>query len=167
MIPSLTLPPNCSHYVTITSGDGHSTLFQSCKTRMSPVMFPVKQTGIRIEFSGSGSSTAPGFLMSVVTVSRDLEYIITGARDQADSDTSMVARLVQTMMDYSKQVGCFDQERVNIIRTNVTQDQERMVKIFSMMTPAQEKKRKTKPLLEVTRVKPKKKFVVVEKRKGN
>ena len=105
MIPSLNLPPNCSHYVTITSEDGHSTLFQSCKTRMSPVMFPIKQTGIRIEFSGSGSSTAPGFLMSVVTVSRDLEYIITGAMDQADSDTSMVARLVQTMMEYSKQVG--------------------------------------------------------------
>ena len=53
---------------------------------------------------------------------------------------------------------------MNIIRMIVTQDQERMVKIFSMMTPTQEKKRKTKPLLEVTRVKPKKKFVVVEKR---
>ena len=105
MIPSLTLPSNCSHSVTITSEDGHSTLFQSCKTRMSPAMFPVKQRGIRIEFSGSGSTTALGFLMSVVTVSRDLEYIITGAMDQADSDTSMVARLVQTMMEYSKQVG--------------------------------------------------------------
>ena len=54
---------------------------------------------------------------------------------------------------------------MNIIWTIVTQDQERMVKIFSMMTPAQEKKRK--PLLEVTRVKPKKQFVVVEKRNGN
>ena len=56
---------------------------------------------------------------------------------------------------------------MNIIRTIANQDQERMVKIFSMMTPAQEKKRKTKPLLEVTRVKPKKQFVVVEKRNGN
>ena len=56
---------------------------------------------------------------------------------------------------------------MDIIRTIVTQDQERMVKIFSMMTPAQEKKRKTKPLLEVTRVRPKKQFVVVEKRNGN
>ena len=56
---------------------------------------------------------------------------------------------------------------MNIIRTNANQDQERMVKIFSMMTPAQEKKRKTKPLLEVTRVRPKKQFVVVEKRNGN
>ena len=166
MIPSLTLPPNCSHYVTITSEDGHSTLFQSCKTRMSPVMFPVKQTGIRIEFSGSGSSTAPGFLMSVVTVSRDLEYIVTGAMNQEDSDTSVVARLVQTMMEYSKQVK-YEHNKMDISRTIVSQDQERMVKIFSMMTPTQEKKRKTKPLLEVTRVKPKKKFVVVEKRKGN
>ena len=166
MIPSLTLPPNCSHYVTITSDDGHSTLFQSCKTRMAPVMFPVKQTGIRIEFSGSGSSTAPGFLMSVVSVSRDLEYIITGAMNQEDSDTSVVARLVQTMMEYSKQVK-YEHNKMDISRTIVSQDQERMVKIFSMMTPTQEKKRKTKPLLEVTRVKPKKKFVVVEKRKGN
>ena len=105
MIPSLTLPPNCSHYVKITSEDGHLTLFQSCKTRMSPVLFPVKQTGVRIAFSGSGSSTASGFLMSVVSVSRDLEYIINGAMDQADSDTSLVVtRLVQTMMEYSKQV---------------------------------------------------------------
>ena len=56
---------------------------------------------------------------------------------------------------------------MDIIRTIVSQDQERMVKIFSMMTPSQEKKRKTKPLLEVTRVKPKKQFVVVEKLNGN
>ena len=105
MIPSLTLPPNCSHFVTITSEDGHLTLFQSCKTRISPVLFPVQQSGVRIEFSGSGSSSASGFLMSVLSVSRDLEYILTRAMDKADSDNSMVARLVQTMMEYSKQVG--------------------------------------------------------------
>ena len=106
MIPSLTLPQNCSHFVRITSEDGHLTLFQSCKSRMSPLLFPVQQTGIRIEFSGSGSSTAPGFLMSVLSVSRDLEYILTRVMDKADSDNSMVARLVQTMMEYSKQVRC-------------------------------------------------------------
>ena len=104
MIPSLTLPPNCSHGLTITSEDGHLTLFQSCKSRMTPVLFPVKQTGIRIQFSGSGSSTASGFLMSVLSVSRDLEYVLTEAMDKADSDNSVVARLVQTMMEYSKQV---------------------------------------------------------------
>ena len=104
MIPSLTLPQNCSHFVRITSEDGHLTLFQSCKTRLSPLLFPVQQTGVRIEFSGSGSSTAPGFLMSVMSVSRDLEYIVTRVMDKTDSDNSMVARLVQTMMEYSKQV---------------------------------------------------------------
>ena len=113
MIPSLTLPQNCSHFVRITSEDGHLTLFQSCKTRLSPLLFPVQQTGIRIEFSGYGSSTAPGFLMSVMSVSRDLEYIVTRVMDKTDSDNSMVARLVQTMMEYSKQVRYCDLLEVN------------------------------------------------------
>ena len=42
-----------------------------------------------------------------------------------------------------------------------------MAKLLSMMTPTLVKKQKSKPLLEVTRVKPKKQFVVVEKRKKN
>ena len=61
----------------------------------------------------SKKSTAPGFLMSVMSVSRDLEYIVTRVMDKTDSDNSMVARLVQTMLEYSKQVGYCDLLEVN------------------------------------------------------
>lgn len=108
MLPSLTLPPNCSHSVTITTLDGSSTIFESCKTRMSPLLFPVEQTDIRIKFSGLGLETAPGFLMSVLSVSRDLEYIFSSVTDKEGRDNIMVARLVQTIIEYSEQVRLHD-----------------------------------------------------------
>ena len=75
---------------------------------MSPLLFPVEQTDIRIKFSGLGLETAPGFLMSVLSVSRDLEYIFSSVTDKEGRDNIMVARLVQTIIEYSEQVRLHD-----------------------------------------------------------
>ena len=106
IIPSLSLPPNCSYSLSIYTSD--AAIFKSCKSRSSPTMIPVEQSDIRVQFDGIGSETRTGFQMTIMTVPKDLQFLVEMmATDSNDRDNTIAAKLIQNMLDVSKKVLLF------------------------------------------------------------
>ena len=102
ILPSLSLPPNCSHSLTVWAGD--QEILSSCLSLPSPRLLYTSTTSIRVSLSSSAGATsgATGFQMTVVSVPRNMGTVMevmTGSGSEAE----MISKLVRTMYQYSAQ----------------------------------------------------------------
>ena len=103
IIPSLSLPPNCSYSLSVYTSE--TAIYKSCKSTSSPTMIPIEQSDIRVQFDGIGSDTKTGFQMTIMTVPKDLQFLMEMiVNDGNDRENSIATKLIQNVLDVTKKV---------------------------------------------------------------
>ena len=120
LLPSLSLPPNCSHSVKVVGGG--EELLSSCLSLAAPRLLYTASPHLRVSLAHSGHTDigAAGFQMTVVNVPRNMKAVME-VMIGAGSEAEMISKLVRTMYQLTAQ----DQRKLTRPRPQLEVTRER------------------------------------------
>jgi len=104
ILPSLSLPPHCSHTLSVRKTDRKrpEEVFSSCSSTPDPVLLTAEGGELLIDFTtGDGDYSAGGFQLSIISVPDDLRHIIDAVKGQRSG--THLERIKQTLWGENQQ----------------------------------------------------------------